>query len=284
MTVARPGLATLRQVDLHGRQVACREVGSGDPVVVLVHGLGATMDVWDDVVARMAPWCTALTPDLPGHGRSDAPNGDYSLGATASVVRDLLDALGHRSATIVGHSHGGGVAMQFGYQFPERVDRLVLVSSGGLGNEISPWLRAATLPGADLVLRALASRPVTSLRRLGRRRPAPPDTGADAATARRTFLRSLRAVADHRGQSAAGTDRLYLLDRSPTMLVWGGHDRVIPVVHAERAHRAMPGSRLEVFADAGHCPHLDEPSRFADVLCDFVSPTVRRPVAMATAG
>ena len=162
-------LAPPQAVDLHGRQLACREVGDGGPVVVLVHGLGATMDVWDDVVERVAPWCTVVTPDLPGHGRSDAPNGDYSLGATASVVRDLLDALGHRSATIVGHSHGGGVAMQFGYQFPERVERLVLVSSGGLGNEISPWLRAATLPGADLVLRAMASRPITSLRR---RRPA----------------------------------------------------------------------------------------------------------------
>ena len=179
------------------------------------------------------------------------------------MLRDLLDALGHERATVVGHSLGGGVAMQFAYQFPTRAERLVLVASGGLGTEINGWLRAATLPGADLALRVVSSRPVTWLRRSGR--------GAEQSpTARRTFLRTLRAVADHRGQCADATDRLYLIARVPTLLVWGRRDHVIPLAHAERAHMAMPGSRLEVFPDAGHCPHLDDPDRFAAVLGEFV--------------
>jgi len=260
VTVTVPAGDAVRHVDLHGRAVAHRQVGAG-PVVLLIHGLGATMHVWDHVAGVLAERCTVVTVDLPGHGGSAPPAGDYSLGASASVLRDLLDALGHPRVTVVGHSLGGGVAMQFAYQFPERAERLVLVASGGLGPEINRWLRAATLPGADIVLRLVASRPVTWLRR---------GSGADRSpTARRTFLRTLRAVVDHRGQAADATDRLYLLDRLPTLLVWGRHDHVIPVAHAERAHAAMPGSRLEVFDHAGHCPHLDDPSRFAVVVADF---------------
>jgi pimeloyl-ACP methyl ester carboxylesterase len=259
----------VRRADLHGRAVAYRQVGAG-PVLLLVHGLGATMNAWDEVAPALASSCTVLTVDLPGHGRSAAPAGDYSLGAYASALRDLLDALGHRTATILGHSLGGGIAMQFAYQFPERTERLVLVASGGLGAEINRWLRAATLPGAELALRVAACRPLRWLRRRRLERD------ADAAGARRTFLRSLRAVADHRGQRAAATDRLYLLDRAPTMIVWGRRDDVIPVVHAERTHDVMANSRLEVFDGAGHCPHLDEPARFAALVQDFVHDPARR--------
>jgi len=260
MTVVVPAVA-VRHAELHGRTVAHRELGAG-PVVLLVHGLGATMSAWDDVADALAEDCTVLAVDLPGHGGSAPPAGDYSLGAAANVLRDLLDALGHDRVTVLGHSLGGGVAMQFAYQFPERTERLVLVASGGLGAEINPWLRAATLPGAALVLRIASSRPVAWLRRAGTSDPSP--------TARRTFLRTLRAVADHRGQCADATDRLYLLDRVPTLLVWGRRDHVIPLAHGERAHAAMPGSRLEVFDRAGHCPHLDDPARFAAVVGAFV--------------
>jgi pimeloyl-ACP methyl ester carboxylesterase len=214
--------------------------------------------------------CTVVTVDLPGHGGSAPPAGDYSLGAYASVLRDLLDALGHDAATVVGHSFGGGTAMQFAYQFPTRSAGLVLVGSGGLGSEISGWLRAATLPGAELALRAVTSGPLAWLRRGGR--AVVPVPGEErSATAHRTFLQALRAVADHRGQRAAATDRLYLLDRAPTLLVWGRHDDVIPVAHAERAHAAMPNSRLEIFEDAGHCPHRDETERFVALVREFVT-------------
>ena len=258
-------IAVVREIDLYGRAVAYRQAGSG-PVVVLLHGLGATMDEWLPVAGPMAEWCTVVAVDLPGHGRSAAPAGDYSLGAYASAVRDLLDALGHRSATIVGHSLGGGIAMQFAYQFPERVERLVLVASGGLGPEISRWLRAATLPGSHLVLRLLESRVMD---RVLRRRGGASNRAARALR-RRTFVRALRAVVDHRGQQAAATNRLHLLDRVPTLVVWGADDRIIPVSHAVRAHRAMPGSRLQVLAGAGHCPHIEQPTWFEACLRELV--------------
>jgi pimeloyl-ACP methyl ester carboxylesterase len=269
---ARSGV---EEIDLHGRRLAVRRTGAG-PVVVLLHGLGAGMHVWDGVHDELAGSCTVISLDLPGHGGSAAPPGDYSLGAYACVVRDLLDALGVRRATLVGHSLGGGIALQFGYQFPERCDGLVLVASGGLGSELSPWLRAATLPGARLVLDVLASAPVARLRgvlrRLTRRAPAPKPPVAELPAAavkvpeHHTFLRCLRAVADHRGQRVDATDRLYLLQHLPTLLVWGGQDPMIPVAHAHRAHAAMPHSRLEIFEASGHCPHLDEPARFARVV------------------
>ena len=136
---------------LHGHSVAYRQAGSG-PVVVLVHGITSSSATWERVIGDLARRFTVIAPDLAGHGESDKPKGDYSLGAHASTVRDLLLALGHERATFVGHSLGGGIAMQLAYQFPERCERLVLVDSGGLGREVSLLLRAATLPGSELVL------------------------------------------------------------------------------------------------------------------------------------
>src|SRR5918994_5042911 len=147
----------LREIELHGHRVAYRCAGSG-PAVVLVHGMTSTSATWERVMPYLATRFTVIAPDLIGHGESAKPRGDYSLGAYASGVRDLMVTLGHESATFVGHSLGGGVAMQLAYQFPERYERLVLVDSGGLGREVSPMLRPATLPGAELVLPVLADR------------------------------------------------------------------------------------------------------------------------------
>ena len=145
------------QADLHGHEVVYRMAGSG-PAVVLIHGMINSSRHWREVAERLAADHTVIAPDLIGHGDSATPRGDYSLGAHAAAIRDLLAAIGIRSATIVGHSLGGGVAMQFFWQFPERVDRLVLISSGGLGPRVSPLLRLAALPGASPAL-ALAARP-----------------------------------------------------------------------------------------------------------------------------
>src|SRR2546423_3469672 len=117
---------------------------------------------WQSVALSLAREHTVLAPDLIGHGDSAAPRGDYSLGAHAASIRDLLAAIGIDRATIVGHSLGGGVAMQFFYQFPQRTERLVLVSSGGLGREVSPLLRAAALPGASGLLAVMAHRGVVA--------------------------------------------------------------------------------------------------------------------------
>jgi pimeloyl-ACP methyl ester carboxylesterase len=213
--------------------------------------------------------------------------GDYSLGAYASGIRDLMALLGVDSATVVGHSLGGGVAMQFAYLFPERCNRLVLVASGGLGREVNLLLRAAALPGAELVLPYLCARPVRSagnglgglLTRLGIR----PSTdvlemwrgfsslaGDDA---RRAFIHTLRTIVDVGGQRVSATDRLYLAQNVPTLIVWGAKDPVIPAAHGEAAAAAIPGSRFELFERSGHFPHRDEPRRFTNVLLDFLATT-----------
>ena len=198
-------------------------------------------------------------------------------------MRDLLTALGHSRVTVVGHSLGGGIAMQFAYQFPERCERLVLVSSGGLGREVHLLLRAAALPGADFVLPLLASRHVVGVGRgigavLGRVRLRPSgdiDTLArgfaalGTAGSRQAFLHTVRAVIEPAGQRVNAGDRLYLAAALPTLIVWGERDSIIPLSHGREAHAAMPGSRLEVFPGAGHMPHVDDPERFAAVLADF---------------
>src|SRR5687767_2654367 len=144
-------MSTINEIELHGHRVCFRLEGDG-PVIVLIHGITGRSDQWEPAIEHLAADHTVLAPDLLGHGESAKPRGDYSLGAYASAVRDIMVALGHDRATVVGHSLGGGIAMQFAYQFPERIERLVLVSSGGLGREVHPMLRASTLPGSELVL------------------------------------------------------------------------------------------------------------------------------------
>jgi pimeloyl-ACP methyl ester carboxylesterase len=276
----------LRHISIHGNDIGYRTVGEG-PVVLLIHGMAGSSETWDPILDPLSRSQTVLAPDLLGHGGSAKPRGDYSLGALASGLRDLLDALGHDRATIVGHSLGGGVAMQFAYQFPERCDRLVLVSAGGLGKEVSPLLRALSLPGAEFVL-SLGCAP--GIRDAGANvgrwfakvglRPAPAASQiwrsysslTDAET-RTAFFHTLRSVIDIGGQRVSAVDRLYLAALLPTLIVWGDRDRIIPIEHARAAHEAMPGSRLEIFPGAGHYPHRDDPERFAEVLSEFVRST-----------
>jgi pimeloyl-ACP methyl ester carboxylesterase len=268
-----------RELVLHGHRITYRMAGDG-PVMVLIHGITSASDTWRELLPFLAEHHTVIAPDLLGHGQSAKPRGDYSLGAYASGIRDLLLALGHQRATVVGHSLGGGVAMQFAYQFPERCERLALISSGGLGREVHPLLRAASLPGSEIVLPLLTSGAVLSagqavgslLVRLGLR---PANDLAEIARGyaslgdargRRAFLHTLRAVIDPLGQRVSASDRLYLAAEMPSLIVWGGRDPVIPVEHARDAHAAMPGSRLEILGGAGHFPHLDDPRMVAGSL------------------
>jgi pimeloyl-ACP methyl ester carboxylesterase len=256
-------------------------------VVLLIHGVAGTSEQWANVAPVLAESFTVVAPDLLGHGQSAKPQGDYSLGAYAVSLRDLLIVLGHRRASVVGHSLGGGIAMQFAYEYPVFAERLVVVDSGGLGREVHPLLRAATLPGAELVLPLLVHHRVLdlggtlgqALARFGLR--AGPDIAEMArgyaslgdAEARAAFLHTVRAVIDTSGQRVSAADRLYLSSLLPTLIVWGRRDPLIPAAHGEFAQAQMPGSRLEVFEEAGHFPHLDEPVRFAAVLRDFLEET-----------
>ncbi|HET6570537.1 MAG TPA: alpha/beta fold hydrolase [Solirubrobacterales bacterium] len=274
-----------KTANVHGRSVSYLEAGEG-PVLLLVHGIAGTCENWREVIEPLAHRHTVIAPDLPGHGASEAGAGDYSIGALASGLRDLLLALGHERATVVGHSLGGGVAMQLAYQHPEMVERLVLVSSGGLGPEVSPVLRAAALPGADLFISVTAGAGRRAGSLLGRGLSAfglrPNADVAEVARGyasledparRAAFLDTLRAVVGTRGQRVDASDRLYLAEAVPVLIVWGARDSIIPVRHGEDAVRAIPGARLELFEDVGHLPQLEAPGRFIAALERFLRET-----------
>jgi pimeloyl-ACP methyl ester carboxylesterase len=270
-------------ITLHGRPLRYVQAGSG-PVLLLIHGIAGSLENWQAVIEPLARHHTVLAPDLPGHGGSAPSAGDYSLGALASELRDLLVALGHERATLVGHSLGGGIAMQFSYQFPEMTERLVLVSSGGLGPEVSAVLRAAALPGADRFIAATAALGSTvgasitrGLAAVGLR------PNADVAEVARgyaslvdrdrrsAFLATLRAVVGTRGQRVQAGDRLYLAQDMPVLIVWGARDPIIPVQHAQNAHDAIVGSSLVVFKGVGHLPQLEAPAHFVMALEQFIA-------------
>ncbi|HKP89566.1 MAG TPA: alpha/beta fold hydrolase [Thermoleophilaceae bacterium] len=276
----------LEEIRIHGHRVTYRRAGWG-PVVVLIHGITGSSATWEHVIEPLAERYTVVAPDLLGHGESAKPRGDYSLGAYASGIRDLLAAIGHDRATVVGHSLGGGVAMQMAYQFPERVERLVLVSSGGLGREVHLLLRAAALPGSEIVLPLLASPGLIGrldgvgsfLGRLGLRAgddldemwrgfSSLADPGARAA-----FVHTLRTILDPGGQRVSATDRLYLAEEMPSLILWGERDPIIPYRHGLRASEIMPGSRFVTFPEAGHFPHRADPRRFVRELTEFMEST-----------
>jgi pimeloyl-ACP methyl ester carboxylesterase len=274
------------ETELHGHRVIYRMAGSGPPVV-LIHGMVNSSKHWEPVALRLAEEYTVIAPDLIGHGDSAAVRGDYSLGAHASSIRDLLAALGVERATIVGHSLGGGIAMQFFYQFPQRTERLALISSGGLGREVSPMLRGAAMPGASAALWAAAHpRLLDALSSAGERlRERGRGIGVYLLAiaralgplgqpgARRAFLQTLRSVIDFRGQHVSARDRLYLLDGFPTLIVWGERDHTIPLAHGRRAHETIPGSRFETLPRAAHFPHIEDPEGLAVALLEFLRTT-----------
>ncbi len=276
----------VQTVTIHGHKRAFVRVGRG-PAVVLLHGVGHNHRTWLPVLRPLSRHFTVIAPDLLGHGESDAPRADYSIGGYANGLRDLLALNGISSATIVGNSLGGGIAMQFAYQFPQRTERMVLVGSGGLGRTVNPLLRGMTMPGGSLALKAATLPPVrvpavAALRKLhttglpgtvdfqgiSEVYDALGDTGR-----RRAFHHVLQAAVDWRGQVITMLDRAYLAESLPSLVIWGEQDSVIPVKHAYAAHAVLPGSQLEIIAHAGHFPQEDAPEEFASALIDFVLDT-----------
>jgi pimeloyl-ACP methyl ester carboxylesterase len=272
----------LEYVSLHGHVVGFRRAGSG-PALLFLHGIAGSSLSWVKVMSRLQNDFTVLAPDFVGHGHSAKPAGDYSLGNLASWTRDLLDVLEIERVTVVGQSYGGGVALQFAYQFPERCERLVLVDSGGLGRDVSWILRLLTIPGSDLVMPILfpsfvgnfGDRVVRVARRLGVHNASALESWrsyrslTDPET-RRAFVRTTRSVIDPGGQAVGASERLYLTERTPMLIVWGERDHIIPVSHAYATHEALPHSRLEIIPGAGHFPQSEEPERLADLVRDFI--------------
>jgi pimeloyl-ACP methyl ester carboxylesterase len=278
--------AAVQVVQVHGHEVAYRSAGGG-PVVVLVHGIAGSSATWESVIPLLADRFTVIAPDLLGHGESAKPRGDYSLGAYASGIRDLLAVLDHERATFVGHSLGGGIAMQLAYQFPQMCERLVLIASGGLGKDVSPLLRVFSAPGSEYVLPLVLTARLHSVaasvgRVLGkvglRGDPLLGEIWASYtrltdAEAQRAFVHTIRAVIDVHGQRVSASDRLYLAEEVPTMIVWGDRDGVIPVEHAYAAHELMPGSRLEIVEGVGHFLPVEQPQTLERLLRDFLTTT-----------
>jgi pimeloyl-ACP methyl ester carboxylesterase len=275
----------LSHVAIHGHDVSYRRSGSGE-TVLLIHGLAGSSRTWRSVLPELALTHDVIAPDLLGHGESAKPTGDYSLGAFASGLRDFLAALDVPRATIVGHSFGGGVAMQLAYQHPELCDRLVLVSSGGLGREVSWLLRLLTLPGAEQLMPLIFPRFVADrgealgklLFRFGLQSPHLAEmwraySSLAGAENRKAFVRTMRGVIEPGGQVVSALDRLYLAAHVPTLIVWGSRDDIIPVRHAMVAHEAIPNSRVAILDDVGHFPHVEAPDRFLDVLTEFLEST-----------
>jgi pimeloyl-ACP methyl ester carboxylesterase len=273
---------------VHGYRRAFLRAGSG-PALLLVHGIGNNAQTWASAIGPLSANHTVIAPDLLGHGASDKPRGDYSIAGYANGMRDLLSVLDIEQVTVVGHSLGGGVALQFAYQFPERCQRIVLVGSGGLGPELSAGLRAATLPGAELVLTGLAGasgvlragfKAVEGVGRVAGWKQARDLAEAGEALlalrdveARRAFLRTLRSVVDARGQAVTAVDRLYLANAIPMLVIWGSRDPIVPISHADTVRALVPTARVEVFEGAGHWPHIDDPDRFCRVVTDFLRTT-----------
>jgi pimeloyl-ACP methyl ester carboxylesterase len=280
-------MTDLRTLTLHGDRVAYRDEGAGE-ALLLIHGMGGSSSSWGAIVPKLATKYRVIAPDLLGHGQSDKPRGDYSLGAFAVWLRDLLNVLDIPQVTVVGHSLGGGVALQFAHQHREYCGRLVLISSGGLGTDVGLPLRMLSLPGSELVLSLLASRPVVHagntlrawVRHSSRQgkvtRFSEPRNANSTLTnrhSRQAFLRTLRSVVDHRGQAVCALNRLHMVADLPTLIINGDDDRVIPFTHAHAAHHALPGSHLHILPGVGHDPQAQRPDTVTDLIDNFIAGT-----------
>jgi pimeloyl-ACP methyl ester carboxylesterase len=276
-------MSQLRHVALHGDDVAYRMAGEGE-TLLLVHGMAGSSATWRAVLPQLERRYRVVAPDLPGHGDSAKPRGDYSLGAFAAWLRDLLRELDIERVTVIGQSLGGGVAMQFSYQHPDLCDRLVLIGSGGLGPDVNWTLRLLAAPGSEFLLPFVAPAAIRDvgdkvrgwLAAIGVQSVRGDEMWHAYASlsdpqTRQAFLRTLRAVVDHRGQAVSALNRLYLNAGLPTQLIWGDSDGIIPVAHGYAAHEAIPGSRLAVLDGVGHYPHLEDPAAVVRIIDDFVS-------------
>jgi pimeloyl-ACP methyl ester carboxylesterase len=276
----------VRYLTIHGHRRAYVKAGRG-PAVLLLHGLGCDHTTWKPIIAALSRRYTVIAPDLLGHGKSDKPRADYSVAGYANGMRDLLTVLGIDKVTVVGHSFGGGIAMQFAYQFPERTERMILVAPGGIGREVTAAIRAISMPGFQAAM-GLATLPgLRQAMKLGLRSLA--GTGLPHARdldevaeivehlsdrkARAAITHVVRAVVDWRGQVVTMADRAYLTHAMPMCVIWGADDAVIPVSHAQLASEIAPEATVEVIRNAGHFPHKDHPQRFVKIMNDFIRST-----------
>jgi len=271
--------------DVEGVRLHWAELGEpeGRTPLVLLHGLNDCHSTWSRLAPSLARDRRVLMPDLPGHGMSARPDASYELRWYARVMARWLDAAHVGHADLVGHSFGGGVAQMMLLECPERIRRLVLVSSGGLGREIALPLRLASIP---LVVERLGQPFMGPCTRLALRATGDMITREDAARlsamnaqsgSARAFARTVRDVIDWRGQRRSFFQRAEELPALPPIAVfWGDRDGIIPISHAEALAKSVDGVRVTRFEGCGHYPHHQKPDVFVDSLRDFLeAPDVR---------
>ena len=272
-------MADLRFLTLHGNRIAYRDEGTGDETLLLIHGIAGSSLAWEPLMSYLTTSYRILAPDLLGHGASDKPRADYSLGAFAVWLRDFLDELGVAAVTPVGHSLGGGIALQFVHQHRSYCRRLVLINSGGLGADVGVLLRILASPGAELLLPIIGSPQLARLAKRVRNAFRDPGTDGEPITeasawsdpqSRQAFLRTLRAVVDSRGQAVSALNKLHYVSGLETLFIAGAQDRIIPPAHARDAHQAVADSKLHIIDDAGHEPHVECPDVVAKLIHEFV--------------
>ncbi|HMT48642.1 MAG TPA: alpha/beta fold hydrolase [Dietzia sp.] len=278
----------MQKTTLHGRELAYREAGAGEgkPTLLLIHGMAGSSGTWREMIPRLESSYHILAPDLPGHGESSLDFDDYSLGAMASALRDLLVVKGVRRCTVIGHSLGGGVALQFVYQYPDFCERIALIGSGGLGKEVNWILRLLAVPGAELLLTGAAAPFLVSagdrargfltgkgVRAVSLEEPWAAYESLGKPGHRRTFFKTLRAVVDNKGQAVSANNRLHLAGQLPFQLIWGDRDPIIPVSHGHATHDAIPGSRLAIVEGTGHYPHVEDPAAVERIITEFMEST-----------
>jgi pimeloyl-ACP methyl ester carboxylesterase len=269
-----------RFVEIEGVRVHYQEAGDmAAPAVLLIHGFCASNFVWNDALVPLAEaGFRVVAPDLVGFGFSGKPvGGEYTFEAQARILVGLLDALGIGRATLVGSSYGGAVAAVCALDYASRVERLALV--GAVSNDDvtrRPLLRLAATPFMGELLAPV----LLDARRFVKnhlRKTYAAENGYMLDSARITaHQRPLRAAATHRAilrtlrrWRATRIEREAARITQPTLLVWGAHDRDVPLRYGERLHELIKGSRLVVFPDCGHLPQEERPREFVSLVAEF---------------
>ena len=268
-----------KEAVVSGVRVRYLEAGRGAPVV-LVHSLGASVYTWRDNIAALAEGHRVYALDLPGHGDSDKPDIAYDADFILDFFAEFVAALGHSRVALVGNSIGGGLCVLTALERPEIVSALILASSGGLGREVAPFLRIASLPAlgsllaatpwvsADAVLRKV----FYDRRFAGGELLAEMERVSSLPGSRRAVLRIAREYIGLGGvrREYDFTERLGEI-HVPTAIFWGENDRIIPVEHAYRAAQVLPDCELHVFRECGHWPHMERAPDFNPLAAEFLS-------------
>ena len=274
----------LRQMEEHYitvRGITTRYVvmGAGSPVL-LAHGFGEFLEIWSFNLEPLSQHCLVYAFDFPGHGLSEKPRVDYTAAFTTEFIIDFMQTLGIEHASLVGHSAGGLACLNVAINFPEKVDKLVLVDSGGLGDEVPILYRLATLP----VLGEVIIKPTikAGISRGIKRAFYNPDIVKEdwidlncqylqmhgAKEAMLSIIRNSASLSGPR-PGLVMTDKLHLV-KSPTLIIHGADDPVVPVGNAQNATNLIPNSKLEVFANCGHCPHIEKAAEFNEAVISFL--------------